>query len=172
MTTHTMTELSWQWSPFRDLTIEALYELMALRQRVFIVEQQCPYVDADGLDPVASHLLGWQEGPEPQGRRLVASARIFDRVPGAGAGAEPEAFIGRVVTDRSVRGNGIGRLLMAEAISRCESQAPGLAIRIQAQSYLKRFYEGFGFHRTSPPYLYDGIVHLDMVRPAGQGVGT
>lgn len=162
----------WQWCPFADLSVEDLYEAMALRQRVFVLEQGCPYLDADGLDPIAWHLLGWRR--EATSRRLIATARVFDRRPGAVADADTEveaegqdeASIGRVVVDRSSRGRGVGRLLMTEAIDRCRQLAPGRAIRIHAQSYLQRFYEGLGFRPVSSPYLYDGIVHLDMIRPA------
>ncbi|MEW4566886.1 GNAT family N-acetyltransferase [Tautonia sp. JC769] len=152
--------IDWQWSPFAGLSVADLYEVMALRQRVFVLEQSCPYVDADGLDPAAWHLLGRQAGPA--GGRLVATARVFERHPGSDA----DASIGRVAVDRPVRGRGVGRLLMAEAIGRCRRLAPGSPIRIHAQSYLRRFYESFGFRVVSPPYLFDGIVHLDMVRPA------
>ncbi|WP_152052609.1 GNAT family N-acetyltransferase [Tautonia marina] len=157
--------ITWRWCPFAELSIEDLYEVMALRQRVFVLEQACPYVDADGLDPIAWHLLGWQLGPT--GRRLIASARVFERRPGANADADTEASIGRIVVERSSRGRGVGRLLMAEAIERCRQLAPDRAIRIHAQSYLQRFYEGFGFRPVTAPYLFDGIVHLDMVRAVG-----
>lgn len=153
--------ITWQWCPFAELSVEDLYEVMALRQRVFVLEQACPYVDADGLDPIARHLLGWQL--DPTGRRLIATARVFERRPGADA--DSEASIGRVAVERSSRGRGVGRLLMAEAIDRCRQLAPDRAIRIHAQSYLQQFYEGFGFRPVSSPYLFDGIVHLDMVRP-------
>jgi ElaA protein len=133
---------------------------MALRQRVFVLEQACPYVDADGLDPIAWHLLGRQPGPA--GRRLVATARVFERHPQFDA----EASIGRVAVDRPMRGRGVGRLLMTEAIGRCRRLAPEKPIRIHAQIYLQRFYESLGFRPASSPYLFDGIVHLDMVRPA------
>ena len=76
---------------------------------------------------------------------------------------EAEASIGRVVTDPSVRHRGLGHALMTEAITRCQQLAPGRNIRIHAQSYLERFYQRFGFQTVSPPYLVDGIVHLDMV---------
>jgi ElaA protein len=135
-----------------------LYELMALRQRVFVLEQRCAYVDADGLDPRAWHLLGLD------GDRLLAAARVFESRPGAVA---EEASIGRVAVGREARGTGLGRALMAEAVRGCESRAPGRAIRIQAQAYLERFYGGFGFRRCSGPYLLDGIVHVDMIRPFG-----
>ncbi|QDV38996.1 GNAT family N-acetyltransferase [Tautonia plasticadhaerens] len=149
--------VGWNWCRFGELGPGELYELMGLRQRVFVLEQRCAYVDADGLDPRAWHLLGVEGG------RLLASARVFERRPGG----EGEASIGRVVVDRGARGVGLGRALVAEAVRGCDRLAPGRAIRIQAQAHLERFYEGFAFRRCTPPYLFDGIVHVDMTRPAG-----
>src|SRR6266576_7329637 len=68
--------INWQWSRFKELSIDDLYAAVRLREAVFIVEQNCPYPDADGRDPAAWHLLGWLVGP--RGRSLVAYARIFE----------------------------------------------------------------------------------------------
>ncbi|RUL83905.1 GNAT family N-acetyltransferase [Tautonia sociabilis] len=149
--------IEWSWRRFEALSAGELYELMGLRQRVFVLEQRCAYVDADGLDPVAWHLLGRRGG------ELIAAARVFDRRPGG----DGEASIGRVVVDRSARGAGIGRALMVEAIRRCGDVAPGRDVFIQAQAHLERFYGGLGFRRRSGPYLFDGIVHVDMTRGPG-----
>ena len=130
---------------------------MELRQRVFIVEQNCPYMDADGLDSRALHLLGWMA--EGSSQRLAAYARIFPpRLKYA------EASIGRVVTHPDVRGSGLGRALMHEAIARVEEAGWGREIRIAAQMYLEHFYEGFGFKRVTEPYIEDDIWHVDMRR--------
>ena len=166
--TPSTTDPEWRFRRFDDLPNRELYALLALRQRVFVLEQGCTYVDADGRDPEAWHLLGWQgQGGGPD-RRLLAVARLFERLPER----DGMASIGRVAVDLSARGRGIGRLLLAEAVARCDAIAPGAAIHIQAQAYLERFYGASGFRRVGPgPYLHDGIVHLDMVRPAGSGVG-
>jgi ElaA protein len=151
------TGLFWQWSRFSELRPEDLYAVVQLREAVFVVEQQCPYIDADGRDPQAWHLLGWSE--QPSKRDLVAYARIFE--PGVRY-AEPS--IGRVVTAPRVRGTGLGKTLMAEALRRIESLAPGQAVKIAAQRRLEKFYRDLGFRTISAPYEEDGIIHVDMLR--------
>jgi ElaA protein len=147
----------WQWSRFSELRPEDLYAVVRLRETVFVVEQQCPYIDADGRDPQAWHLLGWSDGQE--GRSLVAYARIFE--PGV---RYDEGSIGRVVTAPEVRGTGLGKILMAEALRRLESLAPKQSVKIAAQRRLERFYLELGFKTVSAPYEEDGIIHVDMLR--------
>ena len=147
----------WQWSRFSELKPEDLYALVRLRETVFIVEQQCPYIDADGRDPQAWHLLGWSD--EQSGRSLVAHARIFE--PGV---RYTEGSIGRVVTAPQVRGTGVGKVLMAEALRRLEGLAPGQTVKIAAQRRLEKFYAELGFNTISAPYEEDGIIHVDMLR--------
>ena len=153
----TSERVSWQWSRFRDLRPEQLYEVVRLREGVFIVEQNCVYLDADGRDPAAWHLLGWLE--ENGARKLVAYARVFE--PGV---RYLEGSVGRVITAPEVRRTGLGRVLMAEALSRLETLAPGQPVRLAAQRYLENFYSSFGFTAASAPYEEDGIIHVDMVR--------
>lgn len=147
----------WQWSRFNELTVDDLYAVVRLREAVFVVEQNCPYPDADGRDPKAWHLLGWVQGSTE--KTLVAYARVFE--PGV---RYKEASIGRVVTAPDVRGTGIGRALMAEALRRIESLAPGQPIKIAAQRRLEDFYLALGFRSVSAPYEEDGIIHIDMLR--------
>ena len=149
--------LYWQWSRFSELRPQDLYAVVRLRESVFIVEQQCPYNDADGRDPVAWHLLGWSDGED--GKSLVAYARIFE--PGL---RYTEGSIGRVVSAPEVRGTGVGKALMAEALRRLEGLAPGQAIKIAAQRRLEKFYLDLGFKTVSAPYEEDGIIHVDMLR--------
>jgi len=151
------TDITWQWSRFSELKPDELYAVVRLREAVFVVEQNCPYPDADGRDPRAWHLLGWQEGGTE--RLLAAYARVFE--PGV---RYTEASIGRVVTAEAVRGTGVGRKLMAEALRRLEGLAPGERIKLAAQRRLEEFYAGFGFRIVSAPYEEDGITHIDMVR--------
>jgi ElaA protein len=149
--------VTWMSSAFADLTPQDLYAAMMLRQRVFVLEQNCAYLDADGVDEKAYHLFGWIRGDGWQ--RLVAYCRVLPpRVKYA------EASIGRVVTHQDVRGTGLGRSLMSQAICLVEEKSWGSEIRIQAQMYLERFYEGFGFRRVTEPYLEDDIWHVDMRR--------
>lgn len=150
-----MTE--WQWSSFADLPNTDLYEMLAQRQNVFVLEQQCLYQDLDGYDQDAWHLLGWQviDGK----RQLAACLRVI--APGV---KYPEMSIGRVLSTSVARGSGIGRALLAEGIARAEQLYPGHRLRIGAQQYLESFYGSFGFQTVSEPYDEDGIMHVEMLR--------
>src|SRR5256885_16270776 len=138
----TARNIDWQWARFNELSLSDLYAVVRLREGVFIVEQNCPYPDADGRDPDAWHLLGWRarEDSQPAERELVAYARIFP--PGV---RYTEASIGRVVTAPEIRGTGIGKILMAEALRRIESIAPVQPIKIAAQRRVEEFYRDLGF---------------------------
>lgn len=153
----TAASITWQWSAFEQLSLSELYTILRVRQMVFVVEQACPYLDADGDDERAWHLLGWAKQGET--RILAAYARIFP--PGI---KYAEASIGRVVTHPSMRRKGMGEALMNEALRRIETLEPGAKIRIGAQMYLERFYEKSGFRRVSEPYDEDGIIHIEMLR--------
>jgi ElaA protein len=146
--------LRWLWLRFDELTRDQLYQILGLRERVFIVEQKCVYPDIDGRDVHAHHLLGLDgAGALVAYLRLVAPGHRY---------AEPS--IGRVVTDPGVRGHGFGHALMREAIRRAEEAYPGMPIRMSAQRYLERFYTGHGFVALGDPYDEDGIEHREMVR--------
>ena len=145
------------WRSFKQLSATELYSLLRLRCEVFVVEQQCAYLDIDGCDPQAHHLLAWDSG-----NRLSGYLRVFG--PG-----EPDAAarIGRLVTSPRDRGTGLGRWLMREAVDFVARHYGAVPIRISAQTQLERFYADFGFARSSPDYLEDGILHCDMFRIAG-----
>lgn len=145
--------IEWQIKLFNDLSPEVLYSIMRLRQEVFVVEQNCPYVDADGKDFHSYHLTGFMNN------ELVAYARLV--FPGI---SYDEVSIGRVVTSIKHRRKEFGKKLMQKAIEEIERLYGKVPIRIQAQQYLKKFYEGFGFTGTGEPFLEDGIPHIIMVR--------
>lgn len=147
--------IRWTWWRFPELGVDNLYDALALRCRVFILEQG-PYQDPDGLDRVSGHLLG-----RDAVGTLVAYLRVVD--PGAKY-AEPA--IGRVIVAPEVRGTGLGRRLFAEGVARCEAAWPGQGIRISAQAHLADFYGGFGFVTVGEPYLEDDIPHVEMLRAA------
>ena len=147
--------LTWVFKPFTELTLEELYSIMRLRQEVFIVEQNCPYLDADGKDLKSYHLLGYTEN------NLVAYSRIVK--PGV---SYDEVSIGRVVSSTQYRGLAYGRHLMAESISQIETLYGAVPIRIGAQQYLQKFYESFGFVMEGGAYMEDGIPHIIMLRSA------
>jgi ElaA protein len=150
-----MTE--WQWRTFAELSNYDVYEVMAQRQHVFVLEQECLWNDFDGLDLDAHHLLGWRviEGK----RQLAGYLRCL--APGA---KYDEMSLGRVLTAKAARGTGIGRELIALGIEHAERQHPGQRIKIGAQQYLESFYASFGFVTISAPYDEDGIQHIDMLR--------
>ena len=145
--------MHWAWTRFEGLGVDGLYDALALRCRVFILEQG-PYLDPDGLDRSAWHLLGRDEAGT-----LQAYLRVVD--PGCKY-AEPS--IGRVITAPEVRGTGIGQALMVEGLARCDATWPGQGIRISAQERLSRWYQGLGFRPVGEPYLEDDIPHLEMLR--------
>lgn len=155
-----MDVIRWEFCPFVELTPGQLYEILALRESVFVVEQRCPYLDADGRDAHAWHLMGRDETG-----RLIAYLRIVR--PGH---RFPEPSIGRVVIVPSFRGQGFGKVLMLEGIRLAEELFPGQSIHISAQHYLQRFYEELGFSkvREGDPYDEDGIPHIEMCYP-GRG---
>ena len=145
--------LNWVFKPFSELSLTELYSIMRLRQEVFIVEQNCPYLDADGKDLKSYHLMGYA------GDELVAYSRIVK--PGV---SYDEVSIGRVVSSTQHRGLAYGRQLMAESIRQIEKLFGQVPIRIGAQQYLQKFYESFGFVREGETYLEDGIPHIIMRR--------
>jgi len=148
-------QVVWRWMRFEAFTAEEMYELLAIRQEVFVVEQNCAYLDADALDPTAWHLLG-----RGQSGSIAAYLRV--NPPGTRF-AEPS--VGRLLTRASDRGKGLAQAAMEKAISKCRRDYPGMGIRISAQTYLTDFYNGFGFSACSPPYEEDGIPHVDMFKP-------
>jgi len=147
--------LTWQWSRFGGLGPDDVYDALALRARVFVVEQECVYLDPDGLDRDAWHLLG-RDGAGV----LRAYLRVVD--PGRKY-ASPS--IGRVVTDPDARGTGLGHALIAEGLRRCQAQWPGAANRIGAQAHLQAFYARHGYVARGEIYIEDDIPHIEMERP-------
>ncbi len=143
--------------PFEQLSLQELYDCLAARQAVFIVEQDCPYLDADGLDPAAWHLLGRSS----QGT-LAAYARLLP----PGTSYPDYASIGRVLTTAAFRGKGAGKELMQQALTHTRRLWPHAPIKLSAQRYLTAFYQSFGFSPVGEPYLEDGIPHIAMVLPA------
>ena len=151
--------LHWTWKRFEALSLDELYDALALRCRVFILEQG-PYQDPDGLDRASWHLLGRDEAGA-----LQAYLRVVD--PGA---KFTEPSMGRVITSPEVRGTGVGRLLVAEGVRRIDETWPGQSNRISAQAHLADLYGSFGYSIQGSSYLEDGIPHVEMVRSAPVGL--
>jgi ElaA protein len=146
---------AWSWAHFDEMSPRDLYDCMALRTAVFIVEQDCPYQDADGVDVVSHHL--WTRGPDSA---VAAYLRVVP--PGA---KYDEPSLGRIITSAAARGTGLGLALVQEGISRVEALYGPCAIRIGAQRYLLAFYQRLGFASTGFEYDEDGIPHTEMLRP-------
>ncbi len=146
--------ITWTCKPFNELTVAELYAILRLRSEVFVVEQQCVFLDADNKDQSSFHFMGWQGGA------LHAYTRLMP--PGA---AYEEASIGRVVTALTARGSGVGRQLMQQSITACRRLFGNGTIKIGAQLYLKEFYASLGFIPTGGIYPEDGIDHIHMLLP-------
>ncbi len=146
-------EIQWKIKSFEDLSTNQLYDILKLRSEIFVVEQNCVYLDIDGKDKLALHLFGEFEG------KIVAYSRLFK----AGISFD-NASIGRVVVDANYRERKWGHDLMREAISGIKLHFGESQITIGAQLYLKKFYESHGFIQTSEMYLEDDIPHIEMKR--------
>ncbi|CAG5086658.1 GNAT family N-acetyltransferase [Parvicella tangerina] len=146
-----MNTIHWDIKHFNDLTKLEFHDIIQLREKVFVVEQDCPYLDVDGQDVHTYHVIG------SINKRVVATARIF---------APHEAgtvIIGRICNDESTRGSGMGKALVQHALDYCQRQWPSAPIKISAQCYLIRFYNSFGFEIEGEEYLEDGIPHIGMI---------
>ena len=153
--------LSWRWSRFDTLTVFELDAIYRARQQVFSVEQACAYLDADSADARSHHLSAWRTPDDSSLAGPVAYARVV--APGV---KYPEPSIGRVLISAGYRGTGLGRELVRRAVSHCREHHPAQDIRISAQDHLQAFYAAAGFRTIGETYLEDGIVHIDMERPA------
>lgn len=148
-------EINWSWQRFNDISGEAMYEMLALRQEVFVVEQGCLYLDADGLDKQSWHLFGRTNDNDQQ---LVAYARLnFLNT------RYPEPSFGRVLTSKAIRGMGTGRKIVAACIQKSLREYPNLDLRISAQAHLTKFYAEFSFTKVGDPYDDHGIEHISMI---------
>jgi ElaA protein len=143
--------MKWITKPFDQLTVRELYGILQLRAKVFIVEQNCAYQDLDDTDKLSWHLYGEEDG------EIVAYARLIPQDI-----KYPEASIGRVVTDPSIRRKNMGRELMRQAITKCDELFNTKKITISAQCYLKKFYNELGFKEEGKEYEEDFIPHIKM----------
>ena len=150
--------LEWECLHFDQLDTRQLFTILAERQAVFVVEQDCPYQDADDYDLQSWHLLGWGFNAERQ-RELAAYARIIPpRI------KTKELTIGRVITTQAFRGKGAGRQLLLEAVESAKKLYPNADMYLSAQAHLQRYYGEGGFKPEGETYLEDGIPHIAMYR--------
>ena len=147
----------WFWLKGHELSVPQFHSIFQLRARVFVVEQNCPYLDIDNQDLDASHLF--LDGTT---RPSVISAylRILPLF-------ESTLVIGRVIVDKEQRGIGLGRQLMKEAHRRA-LDLPFERFKLSAQAHLQSFYESLGYQKIGSPYDEDGIPHIQMICPKQQ----
>lgn len=144
--------ITWICRPFAELSNNELYALLRLRSEIFVVEQNCVFLDADNNDQLSHHLMGWEGNTLAAYTRLVPPGLVYN-----------EPSIGRVITSITVRGSGIGRELMKQAIMECKKLYGEQSIRIGAQFYLMDFYSSLGFVPAGGIYPEDGIPHIQML---------
>lgn len=144
--------IEWSLKHFDELITSELYHILDLRNRIFVMEQNCVYADTDGKDLQSHHLAGYLNNT------LICYARLLP--PGL---SYPEPSIGRVVCESAYRRKGVGRMLMQKAVITVFELWNAKYIKISAQSYLIDFYESIGFQALGDPYLEDGISHREMI---------
>jgi len=146
--------MNWTLKSFDELTLSEFHDIIQLRLDIFVVEQDCPYLDLDGKDKIAYHFFGrTDEGKTVAYTRLFGPNEYFK-----------EASIGRVVVHKDFRKDGLGYELMSKSIDAIEELYKTKTIKIGAQRYLTKFYESLGFVSTDAFYLEDGIPHVYMLK--------
>jgi ElaA protein len=143
---------TWTCKTFAELTPDELYAILRLRSEVFVVEQNCVFLDMDNKDQHCHHLMGWSDAGLLGYSRILRSGISY-----------VESSIGRVVTSPLARGLGVGRDLLNKSIDTLYELYGKQPIRIGAQCYLIKFYESFGFVQKGEIYLEDGIEHIQML---------
>ena len=135
---------------FNELSVDELYDILAARAEVFVVEQNCAYQDLDGIDKNAYHVYYKEDG------KIVAYLRVIDK-----GERLDEVSIGRVISLK--RRCGLGSALMREGLQVAKEKFGATKVKIGAQLYAKPFYESVGFKQISGEYLEDGIPHIYML---------
>ena len=144
--------MNWKIKRFQELKTEEIYKILKIRNEVFIVEQNCPYLDCDDKDRTAFHLF-LEENHE-----IIAYSRILQK-----GISYDEISIGRVLVNEIHRGKGLAQKMMKKAIDFIEGDLNEREIRISAQAHLIDFYRECGFEKVSEVYLEDDIPHMEML---------
>ena len=140
---------------FADLDPLVAYRLWALRSQVFVLEQEAAYLDLDGRDTEAGT---WHVWCADESGLPVATLRVLDD--------GDVRRVGRVATHEAHRGRGLAAVMMREVLARWGSTP----VVLDAQTYLRDWYAGFGFVATGPDYEdEDGIPHVPMRREGAGG---
>ncbi|HLQ39452.1 MAG TPA: GNAT family N-acetyltransferase [Tetragenococcus sp.] len=134
-----------------ELSPQELISIMQERVKVFVVEQNCPYQEIDQKDENAIHICLKKNGA------LLAYSRIIPH------DDQCHISLGRVLVVKKYRRHALGRKLLTTSLQEIKKRYPDQAIKIQAQSYLEKFYASFGFEAVSAVYLEDNIPHIDML---------
>jgi len=137
---------------FDELTTTELYKIIHLREKVFVVEQECFYLDADNNDQQSWHLMFLSENVLAGYLRILPPHTTYN-----------QPSIGRVVVDKEFRGKGLAKKIMLEAIAFLKKRYPDMTIKIGAQTYLNSFYKSLGFNNQGEEYIEDGIPHIHMI---------
>ncbi|MGI9531126.1 GNAT family N-acetyltransferase [Lutimonas sp.] len=146
--------MNWTIKSFNELSVSEFHDIIQLRLDIFVVEQDCPYLDLDGKDEIAYHLFATTDkGQTVAYTRLFGPDQYFK-----------EASIGRVVVHKDFRKDGLGNELMTRSIEQIKHLYHTDTIRIGAQRYLRKFYESLGFVSTDEFYMEDGIPHMYMLK--------
>lgn len=145
-------KLTWECKRFSNIPLKQFYTILRARQEVFILEQNCNYLDCDGKDEKSHHMLAYKE------QDVAAYMRILP--PGL---SYKEASMGRILTTKKYRGKGIGKELMGRGLAFSKEKLKYRFIRMSAQTYLVPFYSNFGFQITGKEYLEDNIPHTEMI---------
>ncbi|WP_313622346.1 GNAT family N-acetyltransferase [Achromobacter sp.] len=145
---------AWTCKHHAELTTTELYALLRLRSEVFVVEQNCVFLDLDGKDlqGQTQHLMAWRNG------ELMAYCRLLEP-----ALNEGQAVIGRVITAPAARGTGLGHELMRRAKQEVQRLWPDQPVYLGAQARLRNYYGGHGFVPVTEEYMEDGIPHVGML---------
>ena len=148
--------IQWSYHNLENLSAKEMYEILQLREKVFIVEQNCAYLDADGLDDIALHIVGRLDG------KIIAYTRCFPPHT-----LKESCVIGRVIVEQAFRKCGLGQILMKrseEIALQCwrEKFTAVPHFSLGAQAHLEYFYQSLGYQRCGDNYDEDGITHLPM----------
>jgi len=141
----------WELKYYNDLSQSLLYKILKIRQEVFIIEQNCNYLDADNIDQHSHHLIGLVDNEIIAYMRIVKPGYVYK-----------ELSFGRILVKKQYRGEGIGRQLMKQAIDIFGPQQKSIVM--SAQLYLVDFYQDFDFSIHGEQYLEDNIPHIKMIR--------
>lgn len=145
--------MNWQLKKFSELSVSQLYDIINLRETVFVVEQNCPYLDCDGIDTNCYHLFAYSENKLAAYLRIIPAEHHYQKM----------VSIGRVVVHPIFRGKNLGKELFTEGKNAVKTLfGAQTKITISAQFHLEKFYTNLGFSSVGDVYDEDGIPHIKM----------